>query len=181
MKLTTKSVFPVISVFAGIFFTLIWFCGEVLRAVLFDEGLRMLGQEYLWDILAMAIGSFFLVGFSVALGTYWFVVRPLEKLNSALQKMSEGNLEEEIRYGSSDEIGGLAASLERMRLVLKTSIEQTLRSRDEALQAEMKTKKQIEDIERLNELMVDRELRMVELKKRIEACEVQHPKQTGAD
>lgn len=173
MKLTIKSVFPVVSMFAGIFFVLIWFCGEVFRAFFPGEGMQILFREYAWDISVLAIGSFFLLGFAAASGAYWFVVRPLEKLSSALRKMSEGNLDEEIRYSSSDEIGDLAVSLEKMRLVLKTSITQTLRSRDEALQAEMKTKKQIKDIERLNELMVDRELRMVELKKRIEECEVQ--------
>lgn len=172
MKLTTKSVISVVVAFAGIFFVLIWFCGEVFRAVLPDGGMWMLWQEYLWDIAAMAIGSFFLVGFAVAAVMYRFVVRPLGKLSLALRKMSEGNLDEEIRYSSSDEIGELAVSLEKMRLVLKTSISQTIRSRDEALQSEMRAKKQIKDIERLNELMVDRELRMVELKKRIEECEV---------
>ena len=174
MNLTTKSVFFVAVAFAGVFCVMVWFCEEVFRVVLTDEGMRILWQEYLWDILAITIGSFFLIGFAVAAVMYRFVVRPLKKLTSALRKMGEGNLDMEISRDASDEIGELADSLEKMRLVLKTSITQTLKSRDEALQAETKARKQIADIERLNELMVDRELRMVELKKRIQECEVRH-------
>lgn len=120
MKLTIKSVLPVSLAFLGILFILAWFCEEIFRAILSDENTQMLFQEYVWDISAIAIGSLFLVGFSVAGVVYWFSVRPLEKLCLAAKKMSEGNFEEEIQGGSSDEIGELASLLEKIRLNVKT-------------------------------------------------------------
>jgi len=120
MKLTIKSVLPVSIVFLGILFLLVQFCEEIFRALLSDESMQILFQEYVWDMAAIAIGSLFLVGFSVAGVVYWFSVRPLEKLSLAAQKMSEGNFEEEIRGDSSDEIGELASLLEKIRLNVKT-------------------------------------------------------------
>ena len=86
--------------FLGILFILAWFCEEIFRAILSDESTQMLFQEYVW--------------------VYWFSVRPLEKLCLAAKKMSEGNFEEEIQGGSSDEIGELASLLEKIRLNVKT-------------------------------------------------------------
>ena len=120
MKLTIKSVLPVSLAFLGILFILAWFCEEIFRAILSDESTQMLFQEYVWDISAIAIGSLFFVGFSVAGVVYWFPGRHLEKLCLAAKQMSEGNFEEEIQGGSSDEIGELASLLEKIRLNVKT-------------------------------------------------------------
>lgn len=121
MKLTIKSVLPVSLAFLGILFIVAWFCEEIFRAILSDEGMRLLFQEYAWDIAALVIGSLFLLGFSVAWVVYWFIVRPLERLNRGVQKMSEGNFEEKIEWNAPDEIGELAGTLEKIRLILKSS------------------------------------------------------------
>ncbi len=131
MKLTIKSTIPVAVAFLGILSLIGMFCEEMFRAILTPEGMRILFQEYVWDIAAMTVGSLFLLGFSVAGAVYWFSVRPLEEFQKVLSRMSEGNFDEEIKRYSSDEIGDLAVALEKIRLVLKSSGSQSVRSRDD--------------------------------------------------
>lgn len=94
-----------------------------------------------------------------------FVIRPLEQLSIAMKSVSEGNIDTEISYEKQDEIGDLVRSFEKMRRAIRASIEETQRSRERAVQSEALAKKQVREVERLNELMISREIRIAELKK----------------
>lgn len=63
---------------------------------------------------------------------YRSIVRPLTELSRAANRISEGNLEGEVKVGKKDEIGQLQQDFESMRQHLKQLSEQQLRYQQEA-------------------------------------------------
>lgn len=93
---------------------------------------------------------------------------PVKKLQESAKKISEGLLDEHIELKGRDEIGELARSFEHMRQEVKNSkshLEEKVAQRTKELN------EKVEELERFNKLTVDRELKMIELKKRIEELE----------
>jgi len=97
---------------------------------------------------------------------------PIIHLRDAALEIGKGNLDARIGIKTTDEIGQLAAAFNQMTIDLKNSktkledygksLEKTVAERTEDLN------QKIIEMERMNKLMVDRELKMVELKKEIE-------------
>jgi len=119
------------------------------------------------------------------------ISRPLSKLRDAAAEIGKGNLNTQIDLQLNDEIGQLADSFNKMTADLKnttTSVDnlnaanqqlqasqQQLEAMNGQLQDEITERKQAtEEMERFNRLAVGRELRMVELKKQVNAllCEL---------
>jgi len=92
------------------------------------------------------------------------VIVPITKLNKALEKIKAGDYSAQSEVVTDDEIGEMAASFDEMASKLKSSYSDL-----EAL-VEEKTRglnEKVDDLEKLNRLMVGRELKMMELKKEL--------------
>jgi methyl-accepting chemotaxis protein len=90
---------------------------------------------------------------------------PLTQLLIATQKISNGDLSKRIAFSSRDEISQLAISFNEMVNKLQQShqsLEQKVQDRTTELN------KKMEKLEKMNKLMVGRELKMVEYKREIE-------------
>ncbi len=110
------------------------------------------------------------------------VIRPITKLESASIEIAKGNLDTKIEIKSKDEIGELASAFSQMTKDLKESrkeiekyskgLEKQVKERTKELEAK------VDELERFSRLAIGREIRMVELKKRIKEIE-KHRIETG--
>ena len=100
------------------------------------------------------------------------VIKPLKKVSYGLEQVKKGELNVKIDTHSKDEFGDIAEVFNTMTEDLEKS-RKTLSEYNKTLEEQVKLRTnelevKIEETERMNKLMVDRELRMVELKKQIE-------------
>ncbi len=103
------------------------------------------------------------------------ITKLIFELRDAAEKISKGSLNIKIKSKSKDEIGQLANSFNKMTLELKKSkaelekysknLEEQVKSRTKELQSK------VYELEKFNKLTIGREMRMVELKKRIKELE----------
>jgi methyl-accepting chemotaxis protein len=103
------------------------------------------------------------------------LTNPVNRLIGGVRDIGKGNLDMKIDVKSDDEIGQLASAFNRMTVDLKKSrdklenysmdLEKKVSERTEELNAK------VDELERFNRLMVDRELRMKELKERVKELE----------
>ncbi len=130
-------------------------------------------DDYLKGLTRIQWYIFFVSIFAIlagSLASYIFsqyITRPLKSLQKAALEMRDGNLDHPITNSSHDEVGLLADDLEVMRQQLKSrnqNLEQTNTALKE-LSLDLTTKN--ESVEKLNKFMIDRELKMIELKKEI--------------
>jgi len=115
------------------------------------------GQIYVIIFLASV---FLLAVFLTILATY-IIVRPIEALKKASEKISSGNFDQKIETKSKDEIGSLAESFNKMVVEIKES----------KANIEKRVAERTVELEKLNKFMVGRELKMKELKEEIEKLE----------
>jgi HAMP domain-containing protein len=100
------------------------------------------------------------------------IIKNIEDLKIAATNIEQGDLETPVTSPSHDEIGELAETLEQMRKEVKNSRKQlesankNLESQVQDRTAQLKTK--LDELESLNRFMVDREVKMVELKRELE-------------
>ncbi len=116
-------------------------------------------------------------GFLIALGaTLWFlskfVISNIISLTELAKTIAGGDLSKRIDIKSHDEIGQLAASFNEMAEKLKeyySGLEQKVLERTKELETVRNSlKENLDESNRINKLMVGRELKMVELKKETE-------------
>jgi methyl-accepting chemotaxis protein len=123
----------------------------------------------LGTLLVVMVGIFLAIVFSR------IISRPIKKLNSFALEFSSGNLSLRSDVVSRDEIGELSKSL-------NTMVDSLQKSQDELKKYNIKLEERVEErtkelgdknltLERINRLMVDRELAMVKLKERIKELE----------
>lgn len=118
-------------------------------------------------LLVVTIVILGLVLLSTALYAYFVVniiVFKIRLMSSGTKNITDGNLEYQIPSSGHDELATLASSFNIMTAKLRdsyVSLEQKVQERTKAL-----TEK-TEDLERLSESMVGRELKMIELKEKI--------------
>ena len=106
---------------------------------------------------------------SVVLGIFGYllamtVVSPIKKLHEAMKRIKEGSFDVESDVVSNDEIGEMSKTFNEMTEELKTSyasLEEKVAEKTKSLNDKL------EEVEKMNKLMVGRELRMMELKKEI--------------
>ena len=108
------------------------------------------------------------------------ITKPIINLRDVASEIGSGNLDAKIEINSNDEIGQLAVAFSQMTSDLKKSrakledysknLEKQVAERTVELEAKMS------ELERFNKLAVGRELKMVELKKRISELESQKVK-----
>jgi nitrate/nitrite-specific signal transduction histidine kinase len=112
----------------------------------------------------------------VILITYFLtksITRPVIKLRDTAILIGKGKLDTKIEIKSKDEIGQLAQVFNEMAGKLKESygnLEQKVVERTKEVEAaKTELSQKLDEMSRMNKLMVDRELKMIELKKEIEA------------
>lgn len=115
---------------------------------------------------------------------YHSLSRPITKLRDAAKEIGKGRLERKIEIRSKDEIGELASAFSQMTKDLRESriklekyskgLEKQVDERTKELEKskkEMETK--VNELEKFGKLSVGRELKMVELKKRVGELEAE--------
>ena len=102
-------------------------------------------------------------------------IRPIKKLTDYAAEIGKGNLEIKIKIKSKDEVGKLANAFSRMAQDLKKSKNELEKySQDLERQISKRTKElvvKVEELEKFQELTVGRELKMIDLKKKIKEIE----------
>jgi HAMP domain-containing protein len=123
------------------------------------------------SLIILGVSLYFLVS---------FFIKPIKSLLEGVQEISKGNLDYKVKVSTKDEIGDLAGAFGQMTIDLKRSkkeleeynakLEQQVADRTNDLSQKMS------ELERMNKTMIDRELKMVELKKKISYLEGATPK-----
>lgn len=126
-------------------------------------------------LIGIAIVDFLAVLFLFLLLINYSVIRPIKELMGGIEAIRSNNLEYKICVESNDELGELASAFNQMSSDLKksreeledynTDLEKKVLERTKELQA------RVDELERFHKLTVGRELKMIELKKRIEELE----------
>ena len=139
----------------------------------YDKGVLIAGYyKSQIDQSVRSIVYLLILGAAVSVALTLFLVffftrqflKPLESLKDAVQKVAAGDLTVRAKVISTDEMGFLAQSFNQMSDSLQKSYGQ-LGQKVEEKTHELNTK--VAELERFNKLMVDRELKMIELKKEI--------------
>jgi methyl-accepting chemotaxis protein len=146
-----------------------------------QEAYQSVTQGIIISALIMLLSLFL----AIVAGTYLSrrITKPIIRLRDASVKIGEGKLDTQIEIVSKNEIGDLARAFSQMIEDLKKSrakLEQY--SKDLEKQVTERTKElksKMDELERFNRLAVGRELRMIELKKRIKELEGKSEKKVG--
>ena len=131
------------------------------------------------EIIITGIGFFVIVIMGASLLSFYLaksLTKPLRHLTEGVNSISKGNLDYIIEVKCEDEIGQLAIAFNEMTKDLKEyrtnkleeynrELERKIEERTEELQA------RVDELERFHRLTVGRELKMMELKKRIKELE----------
>jgi nitrogen fixation/metabolism regulation signal transduction histidine kinase len=101
------------------------------------------------------------------------ITKPINSLTKAAEEYAHGNLTYEPDVSSGDEIGELSEVFSKMAKDLKAS-QDRLQDQNKNLEQEVKKRTeqlsvQVDEMQRMQKITVDRELKMIELKKEIEA------------
>lgn len=100
-----------------------------------------------------------------------FVVSRFTKLEKEVQIIGKKNdLSMRIKEGAKDEIGQLAASINSMLDQIEEAEKAEDVSNEKLREIGEELKKRLEETEKMNKMMVNRELKMVELKKELAKC-----------
>jgi len=142
-----------------------------------DQTTARVTQFTLFIFILVAVGILVCYFLITALLT-GAIISNIEKLKIAATNIQQGDLNTPVASLSKDEIGELAETLEQMRKEVKNSRKQ-LESVNKDLENQvhertLELEKKLEELERLNRFMVDREIKMVELKKEIDALKRAH-------
>lgn len=126
--------------------------------------------QFTFSFFMIAVSILFLVfGLILVILLKWFVVSRFTQLEEEVKIISDTNdLSIRVKADSNDEIGVLATTINGLlnKIVLAQQAEAESKQKVHTISTELQER--LEDTEKMNKMMVDRELRMVELKKEIE-------------
>lgn len=126
--------------------------------------------------MLMSLSLFLLI----ALSLFRIIIKPIQLLHQVMENVSKGQFNQKTTIDSSNEIGDLARIFNLMIDRLSgyhKDLEKEVERKTADIVAEVETRKAtekkleatVDELQRINKFMTDRELRMVELKKEIEA------------
>lgn len=136
----------------------------------------------IWRLMLLSGGSMLLslsLFLFIAISIFRIVIKPIQLLHQAMENVSRGQLNQKTTIDSSNEIGDLARIFNLMVDRLSgyyNDLEKEVEKKTADIVAEAETRKAaekkleatVDELQRMNKFMMDRELRMVELKKEIE-------------
>jgi adenylate cyclase len=128
-------------------------------------------QQFRYILLFTGLGTILLI---ILLGSFVAkqITTPLLKLRDIAEKIKEGDLDARSQVKSKDEIGQLAESFNQMASKLQSAnsdLERKVKERTlELEQSKKELENKLEELEKINSLMVGREVKMVEMKKELE-------------
>jgi methyl-accepting chemotaxis protein len=126
------------------------------------EGYQKVIQGLIVSGLIIFLAIIFAVAISLILARR--ITMPIKKLRDGAEEVMYGNLDIGIEINSNDEIGELASVFNRMTSELKHSYENL----EEKIEERTKTLDQkLKELEKFQKLTVDRELKMIQLKKEL--------------
>jgi len=160
---------------------------SITPLVVNNQVVAVLHQALSNDLVSQRISQYALFVFSLALAGMAIcyilisillnevILKNLYKLKRAAQAIQKGDLNTQISITSNDEIGEFAENFDAMRSQINTAqvkLEHYNKQLEE-LVAERTTQleSKLDELERMNKLMVGREIKMTELKKRITELE----------
>jgi nitrogen fixation/metabolism regulation signal transduction histidine kinase len=149
-----------------------------VRYVISNQSLSQRMNE-IYRQLALVIIPLMLLVIVVAIPYTIAFTKPIRTVTKAAEDVRSGNLDVQTNIKGKDEIGTLASIFDQMVLNIKNSraelekysktLEQQVADRTKQLEESKKTlEEKLIELERMNKLMVGRELKMTELKKEIE-------------
>ena len=125
-------------------------------------------------ISVIALGTFILM-FFLSLIIERFITSPIEELHSGMRIIEKGNLDHKVGYEGGGEIGKLARAFDVMTAAVKQSradVDKKVEEQTRQLEIEKtEADKARKTAESMNEVMSGRELKMIELKKKITLLE----------
>lgn len=89
-----------------------------------------LAHHFVIIMIPIIILILFITNFTIIFLVSRSIIRPLDSLKKATEKIKDGNLDFEISYKRDDEIGELSNAFEEMRQRLKNSLEQQIQYED---------------------------------------------------
>ncbi|MDB5185698.1 MAG: putative sensor protein [Candidatus Saccharibacteria bacterium] len=95
-------------------------------------------------------------------------ISPINEINETAEQYAKGNFSKRVAYNKHDELGILASSFNKMATELE-DVYGTLQGKVDTQTAELRSK--VDEAERMNNLTIDRELKMIELKKQVKELE----------
>ena len=124
------------------------------------------GREALRVFVGMAAGISICFGLFFAFFLESLVISRLARLEREVARIRDSHdTSAKVHEGAPDELGQLAREINSMLSALASSDKEERLAHEKIRAADVELKKHIDEIERMNAHMVDRELRMVELKK----------------
>lgn len=147
----------------------------VLHIGLSNEKSSQRVMDYSIYITFLTVGGIGICFVLISLLLNNIILKNIYSLNQATIKMQEGKMDTPIGIKTDDEIGALANTFDSMRLAIKSQKEQ-LEEYSKSLEEKVKERTQQlesmnDELKGFNTLAVGRELKMVELKKRVEELE----------
>lgn len=122
-------------------------------------------------IFIVSIFIFALIGFIVSKK----IANPIKSLMEGIKNVKKGNFDYSVKVGSSDEVEMLSDEFNKMVSVVKQSrseIEKKVKEQTEELKkAKDEIESKFKESDKFNKLVVDREIKMVELKNKISKLE----------
>jgi HAMP domain-containing protein len=119
--------------------------------------------------ISFAIAFFFSIFLPILISRP--MAKNIIKLRDASNQITQGNLDVKIDVNSRDEIGELAKSFASMGKNLKKSNIQIKEYINKVQKSEKQLQSKVEELEKFNKMVVGRELKMIELKKRVRELE----------
>lgn len=160
------------------------FIQSVLKKTLEQEGIDPLVVETViskFTTLSLGFIIIFIILFVfVAIQSAKYLTRSITKLQTLATEIAKGNFDAEINFqikNSGDEVGDLAVAFEHMlhtvrksNIILEEKVQERTKDYEEA---KHKEKEKLDELVKVNEVMIGRELKMIELKEEIKSLKLQ--------
>ena len=134
-----------------------------------DEVYQPIYELAQYLVFFMSLISFFTFAIGVFLAS--MLSKPLDRLLKAVYSIQAGDLNVRSNIKTDDEIGLLSKSFDNMTAKLKSALDNL---ENKVVEKTKELSDKISDLERLNKVTVNRELKMIELKEKIKKLSKNH-------
>lgn len=134
-------------------------------------------QEKSNRIYVISVTTSVVIFFAIFIATFFYarffskqLISPIEELRKITQRVADGDMDtliDQKLIDQKNEVGALSKSFSTMINIIKTKISELNDSNKKINDSKNALEENNEKLEKLNRFMVDRELKMIELKKRI--------------